>query len=60
MLLVIFGILLHIALVWAALEFIETQWPTLHRLIRAAIISTLIALVVSIFHSWICSWLCRA
>lgn len=50
--------LLHVAIVWAALQFIETQWPTLHRLIRAAIITTLVSLLVSIFHRWICSWLC--
>lgn len=51
--------LLHVLLVWAALQFIETQWPTLHRMIRAMIISTLVAFLIGLLHSWVCGWLCR-
>jgi hypothetical protein len=51
--------LIHVAAVWAVLQFIETQWPTLHRLLKAAIVTTLIAFLVGLFHGWLCSWLCR-
>ena len=52
------GFLLHVALVLLALQFIDTQWPTLARWIKAVLVTTLIAFVVALLRSWVCGWLC--
>jgi cytochrome bd-type quinol oxidase subunit 1 len=53
------GFLVHALFVWAVLQFIETQWPTLHRMIRALIISAVVAFLIAVLHGWVCGWLCR-
>lgn len=50
--------LLHVAIVLAALQFIDTQWPTLARWIKATIVTTVVAFVLALFRGWVCSWLC--
>jgi hypothetical protein len=58
MLLALLALLIHVVAVWIMLEFIQTRWPTLHRVILAAIISALVAFLVAVFRGWICGWLC--
>lgn len=50
--------LIHVALVLLALQFIETQWPTLARWVKAVIVTTLISVALALFRGWVCSWLC--
>jgi hypothetical protein len=49
---------LHVALVLVVLQFVETQWPTLARWVKAVFITTLVALVLGLLRHWVCGWLC--
>lgn len=58
MLQVLIALVLHLAVVFATLYILETYFPTLHRIVRAAIIVFVISAFIGLLRMWICGWLC--
>jgi hypothetical protein len=59
MLLTILGILLVVGVIWLVIYVLETYFPTLARLWKAAIIATVVLGFVRLIGAWLCSLVCR-
>jgi hypothetical protein len=60
MLLTILSVLVVVGLVWLVLYLLETHFPRLSALWRAAIIATLVLAAVRVLGAWLCGLVCRA
>jgi hypothetical protein len=59
MLLTLLGLLVVVGVIWLVLYVLETYFPTVWRLWRAAILATVVLGVVRLVGAWICSLVCR-
>jgi hypothetical protein len=54
----ILSILVFIGVIALALYVLETYFPKLDRIVRAALVAMIVAAVLGLLRSWICGWLC--
>jgi hypothetical protein len=54
----ILAILITFGVVLLILWVVETYFPALPKLIKAAILASLILTAIRTLHLWVCGWLC--
>jgi len=59
MLLTLLGVLIVVGLVWLVLYVLNTYFPALAAIWRAAIIASLVLMCVRALGAWLCGLVCR-
>jgi hypothetical protein len=59
MLLTLLSILIVVGVIYLVITILETHFPTLWRIWRAAILATIVLAVVRVLGAWLCGFVCR-